>query len=92
MWLPSNIKHDVKFRYETVINFLVTSHYFYLNQAVIGLFKNKLTSGTEVCLSVSESVDVLLAEINCFFHQVSFFFILPNLLLIAILGKKLIGS
>ncbi|XP_050938457.1 type 2 DNA topoisomerase 6 subunit B-like isoform X2 [Cucumis melo] len=40
MWLPSNIKHDVKF------------------------------SGTEVCLSVSESVDVLLAEINCFFHQI----------------------
>ncbi|XP_038885431.1 type 2 DNA topoisomerase 6 subunit B-like isoform X2 [Benincasa hispida] len=40
IWLPSNIKHGVKF------------------------------SGTEVCLSVSESVDVLLAEINCFFHQI----------------------
>ena len=28
-----------------------------------------------MCLFVSESVDVLLAEINCLFHQVSFFFI-----------------
>ncbi|XP_011649477.1 type 2 DNA topoisomerase 6 subunit B-like isoform X3 [Cucumis sativus] len=27
-------------------------------------------SGTEVCLFVSESVDVLLAEINCLFHQI----------------------
>ncbi|XP_022131880.1 type 2 DNA topoisomerase 6 subunit B-like isoform X2 [Momordica charantia] len=40
IWLPSNVKHGVKF------------------------------SGTEVRLSVSEAVDVLLAEINCFFQKI----------------------
>lgn len=60
-------------------NSLVISLFFLFGLGSNRTFLNKLISGTEVCLSVYESVDVLLAEMNCFFQKVSFFFIVETI-------------
>lgn len=63
--LPSNPKNGQKFRYKNRFTFVPVKKK--INGGLIATFA---CSGTEVCLSIFESIDVLLAEISRFFQKV----------------------
>ncbi|CAL2231302.1 unnamed protein product [Prunus armeniaca] len=74
--LPSNPKNGLKFRHANHFNFCSAEYFLlfiYLSKLwskFLHVFFFWVSSGTEVCLSIIESIDVLVAEFSLFFQKI----------------------